>query len=105
MIICTSLDMDADALYIQIARGQVARTEELDSWTLVDVDADGRPLGIEVIHPARTWPLQAFVDRYHVDEPLRRLLEPFVPSASSGLRHPYDLRGSDVGTTAVAVAL
>jgi uncharacterized protein YuzE len=48
-------DNVADALYIQLADGEVARTEEIDSCILVDVASNGKILGIEVIRPARIW--------------------------------------------------
>ncbi|HEU4348285.1 MAG TPA: DUF2283 domain-containing protein, partial [Actinoplanes sp.] len=41
-------------------------TVDLDSGTLVDVDADGRALGLEVIHPHREWPIEAFIQRFDI---------------------------------------
>ena len=44
----------ADALYFRTARGDVARTVEVDEGTLmVDVDADGNCVGIEVLAVSR----------------------------------------------------
>ncbi len=37
-------DLEADALVARLAEGAVARTVEVDSGTLVDVDAAGRVL-------------------------------------------------------------
>lgn len=49
-------DREADALYVTLVRDvAVARTDQLDDRTLVDVDASGRPLGIEIIGPSRGW--------------------------------------------------
>jgi uncharacterized protein YuzE len=60
-------DQVADALYITLRDGEVARTLQLDPGTLVDVDQHGVPVGVEVLHPARDWPetqlLEAGVDR------------------------------------------
>jgi uncharacterized protein YuzE len=67
MQIESSLDLQADALYLRLAHGQVARTVELDSGTLVDVDAGGAPLGIEVLHPSREWPIEAFISQFRID--------------------------------------
>jgi uncharacterized protein YuzE len=105
MIVSTSLDTEADALYIQILRGRVARTEMLDEWTLVDVDEDGAPLGIEVIHPARQWPLADFLNRYQVSDDLMMILKQLAPAATRGRRHAYESAQSDIGTTAVSIAL
>ncbi len=59
-------DMEADALVARLAEGAVARTVEVDSGTLVDVDAAGHVLTIEVLHPARRWPLDEVLDRFPI---------------------------------------
>ena len=51
-------DYDADALYITIADSPVAGTHQLDEGTLVDLDESGGVVGIEVLRPARDWPLE-----------------------------------------------
>jgi uncharacterized protein YuzE len=35
-------------LYLRLKEGAIARTLTLDDWALVDVDADGNVVGIEV---------------------------------------------------------
>ncbi|MFQ6074856.1 MAG: DUF2283 domain-containing protein [Candidatus Bathyarchaeia archaeon] len=44
-------DPKANALYVRIAEGRVAETEPLNDSMFVDLDGDGRVLGIEVILP------------------------------------------------------
>lgn len=44
-------DGDANALYYSLADGQVAKTVCFGDRVCVDVDADGNPLGIEVLNP------------------------------------------------------
>ncbi|HYI89807.1 MAG TPA: DUF2283 domain-containing protein [Beijerinckiaceae bacterium] len=44
-----SIDPEADAAYVAISGADVARTEEVADGILVDYDADGRPVGIEVL--------------------------------------------------------
>ncbi len=46
-------DQTDDALDISLAHGEVARTEQIDSGTLVDLDERGRVLSIEVDDDAR----------------------------------------------------
>lgn len=46
-------DLDADALYITVSDQPVARTICIDDCIMVDVDAAGHPVGIEVISPGR----------------------------------------------------
>ncbi len=81
-MISQALDYSADALYIELAGGITsARTEELDSGTLVDLDAQGRVIGIEVVHPARPWPLEEILERYDIDPGDERELRAYFPQA------------------------
>lgn len=67
-MILQSYDLDADALYIKLTSRKVVRTAEIDEGTLVDVDADGGIVGIEVLQPARAWPLEDVLERFHASE-------------------------------------
>jgi uncharacterized protein YuzE len=58
----------ANALYIEfIADARAARTEEIDRGTLVDLDPEGRVIGIEVLNPARPWPLNEIEERFPLE--------------------------------------
>lgn len=59
-----SYDIDADALAISISAGVTDRTIEVDSGLMVDVDAAGQVLMIEIIRPARPWPLTELFERF-----------------------------------------
>lgn len=48
-------DEHADALYIDLGTDRPARTVVVAEGTVVDLDADGRLLGIEVICMHRDW--------------------------------------------------
>ena len=61
-----SYDLDADALYIRLTSRKVARTAEIDAGTLVNLDADGGIVGIEVLQLARKWPLDEILARFTV---------------------------------------
>jgi uncharacterized protein YuzE len=61
-------DADADALYITVRAGEVAATREVDERTFVDVDASDHVLGIEVLQPARDWPLDEVLERFVVGD-------------------------------------
>ncbi len=52
MPITAEYDRDADALYVRIAEGERARAIEVNDVTYVDVDAENRPLGIELLYPS-----------------------------------------------------
>lgn len=45
------LDLEASALYVYLREGQPAEQRELDDGTIVDVDADGRLVGLEILAP------------------------------------------------------
>jgi uncharacterized protein YuzE len=57
-------DLDADALYLKLAEGTVARTVEVSGSVMVDEDAGGRLLGIDVLRPGITWPLLLVLNRW-----------------------------------------
>jgi uncharacterized protein YuzE len=42
-------DEDANALYIALHEGKVARTIEITDMVYVDIDASGTPLGVEFV--------------------------------------------------------
>lgn len=67
-------DTEADALDVSIAAGIVARTEEIASGTLVDLDAHGNLLSIEVLGPGRAWPLEDILDRFPISDEDAELL-------------------------------
>ena len=47
-------DPQADALYIRLREGEVDDTLEAGKYVFVDVDADGVPLGLEILFAGRT---------------------------------------------------
>lgn len=67
-MISQSYDLDAGALYIELVDCQAARTEQVDTGTLVDLDSAGNIIGIEVINPERLWPLEEILHRFTVSE-------------------------------------
>jgi uncharacterized protein YuzE len=83
-------DQAADALYVTLGDGEiVARTIRIDTGTLVDVDHLGRPMGIEIIRPARPWPLQEILERFQVRDEDRRLLEELQGTTEGPHRRPF----------------
>lgn len=83
MLFSSLHDLEADALYITLKEGIVARTIDLDSGTLVDVDSDGRPLGLEVVHPHRAWPIEEFIRRFDVPDAESRALRLYANGFST----------------------
>jgi uncharacterized protein YuzE len=56
-------DAEADALEVRLEDAAIARTEQLDEGTLVDFDIRGGIVAIEIIQPARRWPLDAVINQ------------------------------------------
>lgn len=86
-----SYDREADALEIRLVDGvAVDRTEQLEPGTMVDLDRRGRAVAIELIRPARPWPLDEIVERFHVDEETARVLASFSATAgNAGNAYPF----------------
>lgn len=80
-MISQQYDLDAQALYIELADRKSAVSEEIDPGTLVDLDAQGHVIGIEVIHPNRPWPLDEILERYEIDPHDARELRAYFPQA------------------------
>ena len=102
-MLSTTYDQRADALYIRLRGGATARTECLDDWTMVDVDATGAALGIEVLHPARAWPLPQFLAKYKIVGATRQLLEQMFPQFKHARRAPYHSKDVDLESDAEPV--
>lgn len=106
-MLSTTYDAEADALYIGLRRDAVAvaRTRSIDDWTMVDEDATGAAVGIEVIHPARVWPLGQILDEYKITGPTRKLLEELFPPPNRTGRRAFPAPDVDLGSAAERVCL
>ena len=49
MVVIVSYDPDADATYVKVTDAAVASTDSVGDLVAVDLDADGDPVGIEVL--------------------------------------------------------
>jgi uncharacterized protein YuzE len=67
-------DQQADALYIELVDAPVADTVHIDRGTLVDLNAQGQLIGVELIRPARPWPLATILNRFPADPTSARIL-------------------------------
>jgi uncharacterized protein YuzE len=87
----TAYDQDADALYIALLDEEepVSRTEQLDAGTLIDIDRYGQVVGIEVIRPARPWPLDEVFRRFEVGEHDQRALRAMFAPEGEDKRYPF----------------
>ena len=57
-------DKDADAMYIRLRQGELGRTKEVDANTLLDLDKNGKLLGIELLDVRKRLP--ETLDNVHI---------------------------------------
>lgn len=75
-VVSVEIDQDADAAYVQLSTGQVARTVEFSDHVNIDLDNHGIVVGIELLDLGSAIPLDNIAERYHIrTEALRTLLE------------------------------
>jgi uncharacterized protein YuzE len=82
-------DQQADALYVELEAADVARTVQIDRGTLIDLDSQGRLIGVELIRPARPWPLDEILTRFPIDPTDARLLHLLERAADLGRTFIY----------------
>lgn len=76
-------DAEADALYIHVHDGNVARTAELGTNCHADVSMSGELIGIEVLSPGEPWPLAEIITTYGLGEDEAHMLMSAYPCAYS----------------------
>lgn len=84
-----SYDLDANALYITVTDHEVVRSTEIDVGTLVDVDAAGFLVGIEILSPQRCWPLDEIRGRFRVAEADAAELRVYFPYPAQLVPPPH----------------
>ncbi|MDE0374666.1 MAG: DUF2283 domain-containing protein [bacterium] len=84
-----SYDNDADALYIEIKDSPVAGTRQFDEGTMVDLDASGEVVGIEILQPARDWPLEEIKASFGLGEDNTAILESMWGTTPEGQPYPF----------------
>ena len=96
-------DESADALYIAVQDDDtsiVARTLEIDRGTLVDVDERGMILGVEVIRPARAWPVEQVLAQFALPSDADRTLRHFFGPEAEIKTFPFARTAGTELTTA-----
>ena len=53
-----SYDKDADAMYIKLANGELGKNREIHEGVILDLDRDGRLLGIEILDVSTRYSLE-----------------------------------------------
>ena len=55
-------DKEADALYIEFKHGKFAKNKKLDDFTILDLDKDGKILGIEFLDASKRIPKESLTE-------------------------------------------
>lgn len=54
-----SYDKEADAMYIEFRKGEFAKNKKIDDFTIIDLDKDGKMLGIELLEVSTRIPIES----------------------------------------------
>jgi len=54
-----SYDKEADAMYIEFRKGEFTKNKKIDDFTIVDLDAKGNILGIELLEVSKRIPAKS----------------------------------------------
>ena len=100
-------DLNVGALYIRLSNAEVARTHPAGDNAVVDLNAAGEVVGIEVISAAHPWPLAGILGSYAISAGEARQLRSYfmVPGRSAtGQEAPKISIASPAPTEALAAA-
>jgi YD repeat-containing protein len=61
------IDPSADAVYIDLAEREIASSEELAEGIIVDYDAEGRIVGVEILDASRKTGDDTTLQRFNLD--------------------------------------
>lgn len=95
-------DRESDALYLRLDDNAVAGSVVLDAFRVVDIDALGRPVGIEILTPARHFDLADIGYRFGL-ESRRAELEMAAQASVPGLE-PQQTHSAGAISYVVSVA-
>ncbi len=54
-----SYDKEADAMYIEFRKGEFAKNKKIDDFTIIDLDKEGKLLGIELLEVSNRIPTES----------------------------------------------
>ena len=95
------VDFTANAAYLRLHEGTVARTEEVSAGVMVDLDDMGVVLGVEVLDLGVFIPYSDLVHKFHVRTEEVRYLETIRPSVATLVTRIQETRESDHSTAEV----
>ena len=57
-------DKEADAVYIELAKGEFEKNRKIDDFTILDMDKEGNILGIELLEVSKRFSAEALEKIY-----------------------------------------
>jgi uncharacterized protein YuzE len=84
MPITAQYDSEADALYVRLGHGVRERTVEVDEALYVDVDGEGRAIGLEILYPAMGMDLGAAAARFQLHHHLPSIVAAIAAAGAPG---------------------
>ncbi len=54
-----SYDKEADAMYIEFRKGNFSKNKKIDDFTIIDLDKEGKILGIELLEVSTRIPIES----------------------------------------------
>lgn len=67
-VLVVQVDPAANAAYLRISDSSIAKTEELNDWTLVDLDPAGKLVGVEILGLSSPIPLTELQSKFGLSE-------------------------------------
>lgn len=86
-------DLSVGALYIRLSGQSVARTDEVDDNTNVDLDTAGQVVGIEVVAIDHPWPIAEILRDYPLPDAERSQVEVYFRGPLMDLAPTPSTRG------------
>lgn len=102
MPITAEYDREADALYVRLRDGKRHRAVEIDDATYVNVDADERPIGIELLYPSLGLDLQPAVRRFGLEQQLAEIISA-IAGSNAPAPPPTMTGGQHLASTAIVM--
>jgi len=62
-MVSVEFDPEVNAMYIRLKKGKVNKSEPLADNVIVDVDKEGKAIGIEILLPKQDLRIQEFVSK------------------------------------------
>jgi uncharacterized protein YuzE len=100
-------DLNEDALYVYLDDQPVSGQVEMEDGSVVDVDPQGRAVGVEVLSASAGWDIGAVIQRFNLDVETGKALlvlasSPLLMRTAPTRQVPVDVAGTELVPTTEA---